>query len=110
MEEILLDDVLTASIGAVAKMAPDPFVSCTATTCDECPLECTVLVKQFDTEGFKKDLAKLINNYSLENQSDTPDFILADYLFACLQAYGAAHGRTLDWFGFKSWAKEDADG
>ena len=35
------------------------------------------------TEGFRKELACLINRYSRENGSDTPDFILADYLDGC---------------------------
>ena len=28
---------------------------------------------------FKKELEKLINKYSLENYSNTPDYILTDY-------------------------------
>lgn len=42
-----------------------------------------------------------INSVSAENGSDTPDFILAEYLVACLDAYDKAvkarekwHGRT----------------
>jgi hypothetical protein len=36
---------------------------------------------------FEKELAMLINKYSKENESDTPDFILARYLKCCLANY-----------------------
>jgi hypothetical protein len=40
--------------------------------------------KEIKHEPFEKKLADLINCYSLENGSDTPDFILSQYLTACL--------------------------
>lgn len=39
---------------------------------------------------FKKKLSSLINRYSLENGSNTPDFILAEYLVNCLKTYNKA--------------------
>ena len=36
---------------------------------------------------FAKDLEILINKKSLENGSDTPDYILADYLTYCLKTF-----------------------
>lgn len=36
---------------------------------------------------FRKELSDLINKFSIENGSNTPDFILADYLVDCLAAY-----------------------
>ena len=41
-------------------------------------------------ELFRKELEVIINKYSMENGSNTPDFILADYLFSCLIAYNKA--------------------
>ena len=38
-------------------------------------------------EEFTNDLTNLINTHSLENDSDTPDFILSEYLVGCLQAF-----------------------
>ena len=38
-------------------------------------------------EEFKKDLCNLINKHSLENGSETPDHILADYLVSCLKNF-----------------------
>jgi len=39
---------------------------------------------------FQKELEQLINKHSIENGSDTPDFILAEYMSSCLKAYGRA--------------------
>ena len=45
--------------------------------------------------GFRDDLAALINRYSMENGSDTPDYVLATFLTSCLMAFDAAVcGRT----------------
>lgn len=43
-----------------------------------------------DIELFKKDLAFVINKHSMENFSDTPDYILASYLYEALVAYNKA--------------------
>ena len=48
---------------------------------------------------FEKELENLINKHSLENQSNTPDFILAKFLSSCLSAYNEAAQRKADWFG-----------
>ena len=46
-------------------------------------------------QEFKKELTSLINRHSLENGSDSPDFILADYLTGCLHAFNeCAEGRA----------------
>ncbi|MEW6482872.1 MAG: hypothetical protein AB1397_07780 [bacterium] len=39
---------------------------------------------------FELELNSLINKYSRENISNTPDFILGEYLQDCLQAYEKA--------------------
>lgn len=36
---------------------------------------------------FKDELTQLINKYSIENESSTPDFILAKYLDSCLFSF-----------------------
>lgn len=38
-------------------------------------------------DDFTRDLTTLINRYSLEQESNTPDFILAMFLTKCLFAY-----------------------
>lgn len=37
--------------------------------------------------SLEQDLAQLINKRSLENETDTPDFILAEFLTTCYKAY-----------------------
>lgn len=46
---------------------------------------------------FESDLRDLINKHSRENESDTPDFILAKFLIDCLEAYEETIKRREDW-------------
>ena len=39
-----------------------------------------------ETMTFKKELDNLINRYKKEEDSRTPDFILAEYLLMCLKS------------------------
>ena len=39
---------------------------------------------------FQKELETLINKHSMEQFSDTPDFVLAEYLNNCLKAFNGA--------------------
>lgn len=48
---------------------------------------------------FKKDLEILINMHSMENGSNTPDFILAQYLMQCLEVFDEATNRRAEWYG-----------
>ena len=47
---------------------------------------------------FREDLEVLINQNSKENGSNTPDFILADYLADCLDDYDNAVTRRTEWY------------
>lgn len=47
---------------------------------------------------FKKELCHLLNRFSQENGSDTPDFVLADYLCECLKAFNEATKIRTDWY------------
>jgi hypothetical protein len=40
--------------------------------------------------NFSKELEMLINRFSIENESNTPDYILSDYLLKCLKAFNEA--------------------
>jgi hypothetical protein len=50
-------------------------------------------------EQFRKELEQLINKHSLENGSDTPDFILADYLTMCLMVFDTTIQSREKWYG-----------
>ena len=50
---------------------------------------------------FQKELESLINSYSKENGSNTPDFILAEYLKDCLEIFNKAVYSREIWNGRK---------
>ena len=51
------------------------------------------------TTEFKKELEDLINRYCIENGSDTPDFILANYLVGCVENFNFAVSAREVWYG-----------
>lgn len=48
---------------------------------------------------FRQELTELINRYSLETVSDTPDFVLAQYLLECLGTYNRTIAQRKDYWG-----------
>ena len=46
---------------------------------------------------FREKLEELINRHSLENGSQTPDFILAEYLSGCLDVFDRAVRARAAW-------------
>ncbi len=57
-----------------------------------------VLESSQEMTDFQLELDHLINRHSMENGSDTPDFILAKYLKTCLDAFDAAVRRRTEWY------------
>lgn len=49
--------------------------------------------------SFDEDLQQVINRHSAEAPSGTPDFILAEYLTACLKAFNEAVSIRAQWRG-----------
>jgi hypothetical protein len=45
------------------------------------------------------ELRKLINRRSIESRSNTPDFILAEYMLTCLRAFEKASKDRELWYG-----------
>jgi len=57
---------------------------------------------------FTDELASLINRHSIENESNTPDFILASYLRSCLIAFNKVTKARERWYGeYLATAKEE---
>jgi hypothetical protein len=56
---------------------------------------------------FREELEKLINKMSLENNSDTPDFILAEYSEDCLTSFDKATNRRNAWYNRADRNKND---
>jgi len=45
------------------------------------------------------DLAAILNQHYAENGSNTPDFILADYMLDCLRAFEKCSRSREKWYG-----------
>ena len=58
--------------------------------------------KMTDHSKLRKEIEQAINKYSLENGSDTPDFILAGYLTDCLRIFDKAVNKREEWYGRNS--------
>lgn len=50
-------------------------------------------------EEFRDELRKLINRYSKESGSNTPDFILCDFVMNTIDAYDNATKTRTNWYG-----------
>jgi hypothetical protein len=49
--------------------------------------------------SFREQLGRLLNTHSKEAVSNTPDFILAEYLTECLVAFDRATIKREKWYG-----------
>lgn len=48
---------------------------------------------------FQEELRELINRNSMENGSDTPDFILSEFLNGCLKCFNDSVTKRSKWYG-----------
>lgn len=58
---------------------------------------------------FEQELTALINKYSAENDSDTPDFILAEFVMGCLKAWNVGVQSREQWYGRGTLASPSCD-
>ena len=56
---------------------------------------------------FKEKLSELINNYSIENDSDTPDYIISDYIFNQLKVLKDTINKRDTFYNFNPWNKNN---
>jgi hypothetical protein len=54
---------------------------------------------EIQERDFTKELTELLNRFSKENGSNTPDFILANYLISCLETYNSTIKEREKWYG-----------
>lgn len=52
-----------------------------------------------EISAFERELQSLVNRHSKENESNTPDFILAQYMVNCLNAFTLASRAREKWYG-----------
>lgn len=60
-------------------------------------------------QSFQDALQTLINQHSMENGSDTPDWMLAEYLCDCLATYEVIIQKRERWYGRGPRKIEEAD-
>jgi hypothetical protein len=51
------------------------------------------------SKSFRKSLEELLNYHSKENGSNTPDYVLAEYLDGCLKNFDKTMKSREQWFG-----------
>jgi hypothetical protein len=56
-------------------------------------------LKTLGEPGFQKELEQIIHKYSIDDESNTPDFILASYVRHCLHAFNDAVRKRDGWCG-----------
>lgn len=56
-------------------------------------------IPEFEEPPFEQELQSLINRYSAENVSGTPDFILAEFMLNVLKEFNATVVKRADWRG-----------
>lgn len=51
--------------------------------------------------SIREEIAAILNKHSKENGSNTPDWILAEYLLMCLDTFDGAVNARETWYGRK---------
>lgn len=54
---------------------------------------------QAQNNNFIEELQNLLNRHSIENESDTPDWILAEYIKKILEAWNSSVLQRDKWYG-----------
>lgn len=85
----------TAEAWRQERKRPDDFVVC----CIKETITREVLATDGGRPGFENELKQLINSYSMENGSDTPDFILASLVTKHLAIFGEIVRNREAWYG-----------
>lgn len=63
------------------------------------------LIKKFkakieaNSKELEKEIENLMNKYNIDTITDTPDFIIAEYLMTCLRNYLVTKNKVEKWFG-----------
>ena len=53
------------------------------------------------SKDFKAELIELLNKHSKENDSDTPDYLLSNFIIKCLNAFDTTIIDREKWYGRK---------
>lgn len=83
-----------------AQQEDDDAVSQLSVNVEDPKTKC-VLRTMSHKEELTRDIAEVLNRHCIENDSDTPDFILAGYLVDCLLAVAPAIRGRDNWYGLR---------
>lgn len=61
------------------------------------------MTENHSIDDFYEELKRLINRHCRENESDTPDYILAQFLNSCLYIFERNVKERDRWYGHKPW-------
>jgi len=64
---------------------------------------------KYGYNGFKKDVENIINSNCIENYSNTPDFILAEFLTDSLKNVAKLTNNRDRWYSFNPWDKNKVE-
>lgn len=75
--------------------------------CDSCGVRTVGVISMPEPKEptFVQELEHLINKHSQENPSGTPEFILAEYMLSCLDAFNKAVQDRERWYGRRTNAR-----
>lgn len=60
-------------------------------------------------DSFEDELRKLLNLFSMEARSNTPDYVLAEFMLKCLDAFDEAVVTRTAWHGLKDIQEQSED-
>ena len=60
----------------------------------------------FNADKMTKDLTEYINSNGLDNDCNTPDYIIAEYLVDAYKSLRCMLQSRDTWYNFKPWAKQ----
>ena len=64
--------------------------------------------KQAKMDNLERKLEELLNSENREADSNTPDFILAEYMMSCLDAFELANNKREVWYGVELGKEKNA--
>ena len=70
---------------------------------EQCNGEIPVELRKSPEETFRGQISGLVNSFLREHISNTPDYILANYMADCLQSFEKATNARDKWFGTEHW-------
>lgn len=105
LPELEEDTMIGGFVGEPLPDLPESAYPPGAVALEPCPSPSEMDVEDEDQEPphpLAADLTMLLNRVSAENDSNTPDFMLANYLIGCLEIFGVTVRARDEWYGIQT--------